>query len=85
MKPSRYNVKWAQEALENLRELVKPEAAQIVRKVARLEFGLHGNIKRLQDADYGFRLRMGRYRILFDLVGETILIQRIRHRKEACD
>jgi mRNA-degrading endonuclease RelE of RelBE toxin-antitoxin system/mRNA-degrading endonuclease toxin of MazEF toxin-antitoxin module len=61
----RYKVEYAASALENLRSLPKREADQILRKVLRLEHGLHGNIKRLQKADAAFRLRVGDYRILF--------------------
>lgn len=69
MSGARYAVRFTEEALKNLRELPQREAAQIVRKIARLEGGLHGNIKRLQSADFGYRLRMGNYRVLFDLKG----------------
>ncbi len=57
-------------------------ASQIVRKISRLEQGLHGNIKRLRQADFGYRLRMGDYRILFDIEDDTIVIQKIGHRKD---
>ncbi|MFY9619209.1 MAG: type II toxin-antitoxin system RelE/ParE family toxin [Pyrinomonadaceae bacterium] len=36
----------------------------------------------MREADFGYRLRMGDYRILFDLEGDTIVIQKIAHRKE---
>ena len=80
-----YTVRYADLALESLRELPKREAAQIIRKIARLEAGLHGNIKRLQSADFGYRLRMGHYRVLFDVQGDIILIQKIGHRKDVYD
>jgi mRNA interferase RelE/StbE len=65
--------------------LPKPQASQIVKKIARLENGLHGDIKRLQNVDCGYRLRMGDYRILFDVQGDTIVIQKIGHRKDVYD
>jgi len=77
-----YRIKYAASALEDLRSLPKREADQILRKIQRLEHGLHGNIKRLQNADVGFRLRMGDYRILFDVVGDRILIQKVGNRKD---
>lgn len=85
MNGKRYTVRYAELALENLRELPRREAAQIIRKIARLESGLHGNIKRLQEADFGYRLRMGNYRVLFDVRGDMILIQKIGHRKDVYD
>ena len=81
----RYKVEYATSALENLRSLPKRKAGQILRKVLRLEHGLHGNIKRLQNADAAFRLRMGDYRILFDVIGDRIVIQRVGNRKDVYD
>jgi len=60
----------------------KKVAAQILRKISRLENGLSGNVKRLRQADYAYRLRMGDYRILFDLEDDTIVIHKIGHRKD---
>ena len=73
------------EAEENLARLPKRIAAQIVSKLARLESGLSGNIKRLQHATAGYRLRSGDYRILFDIEAGTVIVQRVKHRKEAYD
>ena len=58
MANARYKVEYATSALEDLRSLPKREAGQILRKVLRLEQGLRGNIKRLQNADAAFRLTM---------------------------
>src|SRR2546423_13055231 len=55
---------------------------QILRKIERLESGLHGDIKRLRRADAAYGVRMGDYRI-FDLEGDVIIvIRRIGDRKE---
>lgn len=85
MSIQRFRIEYTATASEDLRSLPKREADQILRKIIRLEQGLHGNIKRLQNADFGFRLRMGNYRILFDTVDDRILIQRIGHRKDIYD
>ena len=85
MNGRRYTVRYSELALQNLRELPRREAAQIIKKIARLEQGLHGNIKRLQGADAGYRLRMGDYRVLFDVEGAIILVQKIGHRKDVYD
>ena len=76
------HVEYAELAMENLRALPKTVAAQIIRKISRLEGGLTGNIKRLRQADFAYRLRMGDYRILFDVEDDTIVIQKIGHRKD---
>lgn len=78
----RYHIEYAPSAIDDLRLLPKREADQILRKVLRLENGLHGNIKRLQNTDVGFRLRMGNYRVLFDVIGDKILVQKVGNRKD---
>ncbi|MGO9244006.1 MAG: type II toxin-antitoxin system RelE family toxin [Verrucomicrobiia bacterium] len=85
MNGKRYVVRYTELALENLGELPKREASQLIRKITRLEGGLHGNIKRLQGGDIGYRLRMGDYRVLFDVKDAIILVQKIGHRKDVYD
>ena len=85
MNGRRFSIQFSELALGNLRSLPKREAAQILKKIARLESGMQGNIKRLQGADIGYRLRMGNYRVLFDVQGDIILIQKIGHRKDVYD
>lgn len=85
MQPIRYKIEFADSIPDDLRSVSKKEAEQILRKIARLENGLHGNIKRLQNSDIGYRLRMGDYRILFDVEGDVIVIQKIGNRKDVYD
>src|SRR5438270_855798 len=63
MSSRRFHVEYAPLSVENLRALPKTVAGQIIRKISRLESGLTGNIKRLRQADFGYRLRMGDSRI----------------------
>ncbi|MGO8764284.1 MAG: type II toxin-antitoxin system RelE family toxin [Limisphaerales bacterium] len=85
MNGRRYEIEYGASALEDLDRLPQHERAQILRKIERLENGLHGNIKRLHDSDADFRLRMGDYRILFDIEGDVIVIRRIGNRKDIYD
>jgi mRNA interferase RelE/StbE len=78
-------IEYSEEALGDLRELPPRFADQIIRKISRLEHGFTGDIKRLQSADVGYRLRSGDYRILFDVIGNRILIQKIKKRAQAYD
>jgi mRNA interferase RelE/StbE len=82
MSSRRFHVEYAPLAVENLRAVPKTVASQIVRKISRLEQGLHGNIKQLRQSDFGYRLRMGDYRILFDVEDDTIVIQKVGNRKD---
>ncbi len=58
---------------------------QIASKIARLQRGFTGDIKKLQAADTVYRLRSGSYRILFELDDATIIIRTIRDRKKTYD
>ena len=78
----RHEIRFSQQALDALAELPSRHAAQITRKIERLQFGLAGDVKALRNAEYGFRLRMGDYRVLFDVKGDQVLIQKIGHRRE---
>jgi len=85
MNPQRYRIEYASSAIRDLDALPAKIRNQVIRKIERLHAGLHGNIKRLQDDDFTYRLRMGDYRILFDVEGELIIIRRVGHRKNIYD
>ena len=85
MNGRRYQIEYGDSALNDLDDLPVRERAQIIRKIERLEHGLHGNIKHLHNAEVAYRLRMGDYRILFDVAGDVIVIRRIGNRKDVYD
>lgn len=43
----------------------------------------YSNIKHLVASDFAYRMRVGNYRILFDVINDTIFIARILYRKDA--
>jgi mRNA interferase RelE/StbE len=85
MNGHRYQIEYGTSALDDLDGLPSRERAQILHKIERLEHGLHGDIKRLHAAEAAYRLRMGDYRILFDVEGDVIVIRRIGNRKDVYD
>ena len=85
MNGQRYQIEYGPSASHDLDDFPARERAQILRKIERLEHGLHGNIKHLHDAEAAYRLRMGDYRILFDVADDVILIRRIGNRKDVYD
>ena len=85
MNSHRFQIEYGSAALDDLDDLPARERTQILRKIERLQLGLHGNIKRLHDAEAAYRLRMGDYRILFDVGGGVIIIRRIGNRKDVYD
>ncbi len=85
MNSIRYRIEYGPAALDDLDALPAPRRAQILRKIERLQSGLHGNIKRLHRAEAMYRLRMGDYRVLFDVEGSVIIIRRLGDRKDIYD
>ena len=84
MKPI-LTIEYTETAIEDLKRLPSRIAAQILRKIERLKPQPRGDIKRLTAFDSDYRLRSGDYRILFDIEGQTLIVQRILNRKEAYD
>jgi mRNA interferase RelE/StbE len=76
---------YTETAIADLERLPPRVAGQIMRKIDRLQHGLQGDIKRLTQFDCDYRLRSGDYRILFDVEGQSVIIQRILHRRVAYD
>ena len=48
-----------------------------------MEENLQGDIKKLTNFVTEYRLRVGDYRVLFELERETIMIYRVKHRSKA--
>jgi mRNA interferase RelE/StbE len=82
---SAFKIIYDEKARADLDNLQPKNALQIVRKIRHLENGLHGDIKKLKGHDIAYRLRMGNFRILFDVDDDTITVRKIKDRKEAYD
>lgn len=85
MNAGRYRIEYGHTALRELDNLPEKPRAQILRKIERLQHGLHGDIKRLREAETAYRLRMGDYRVLFDVEGDVIVIRRVGDRQSIYD
>ena len=78
-----YQVEFKPRALKDLRGLPPEERKRIVAKAEALENDLAGDVKRLTNFTPEFRLRVGNYRILFEIEGSKVVVYRVRHRKDA--
>jgi mRNA interferase RelE/StbE len=72
-----------EEALGQLRALPKDLRKRIGERLAKLESGFTGDIKKLEGAENKYRLRVGNHRILFRLAGNQIQVYAVKDRKEA--
>jgi mRNA-degrading endonuclease RelE of RelBE toxin-antitoxin system len=76
-------IEYTDQALADLTVVPAAHADQITRKVERLRGGWIGDIKPLSHAEAGYRLRSGDYRVLFDCDGKTVVVRRIKNRRDA--
>lgn len=79
------SIKWTPKATKQLRKLDVQFQRPIVDAVKSLEaMPACQNIKALTDHAYGYRLRIGNFRVLFDWSGEIkiVEIQEVRKRDE---
>jgi mRNA-degrading endonuclease RelE of RelBE toxin-antitoxin system len=83
MPPFTYEVSIAASATEDLRALPANLFNTITRRINGLTDGIPGSVTRLANFGYDCRLRVGDYRILFDVRGAQITIRRVLHRRHA--
>jgi mRNA interferase RelE/StbE len=63
---------------------MSPEITRrILRKIEGMRDNLAGDVKRLVDFIPPYRLRVGDWRVLFDIDGTRILVHRVLHRSQA--
>ena len=66
-----------------MRLLPKPDAVRVANALEALCDNLTGDVKKLTNHTPEYRLRVGTYRALFEiLTPDLIMVYRIRHRKE---
>ncbi|PIF04897.1 MAG: plasmid stabilization protein [Arcobacter sp.] len=71
-------------AAKDIIGISEPFKNQIKKKIAGLQnYPNLTNIKKLKNYSPTHRLRVGNYRVLFDVEDDKIIIGRIKHRKEA--
>ena len=82
-----YDVQFTDVAIKSLRRLQKQEQRRILAQIRLLAQNPHtkSNVKRLVNFDVTYRLRVGQYRVLYDLEDELRIIDviDIRHRSRA--
>ena len=71
-------------AVKDLRKIDPKTKKRIHAKIQELtRFPRVSNVKKLTNFEPAYRLRVGNYRILFDVVEDQIEISHILHRKES--
>lgn len=70
-------------AEKDLRGIPKRDGERIAAAILALRSGLAGDVKRLTNFTPEYRLRVGEWRVLFEMEPDKITIYRILHRREA--
>ena len=79
-----YGIELKPRAVKDLRRVPKDQASRIADALEDLADGLKGDVKRLTNFTPEYRLRVGDYRVLFEIEDNSrIVVYRIRHRREA--
>jgi mRNA interferase RelE/StbE len=79
----RYEIRFKPRALKDGKKIPSNELVRIFEKIEALQDDLAGDVKRLTDFHPEYRLRVGDYRVLFEIEHDQVVVYRIRHRKDA--
>jgi len=81
-----YRIEWKTSALRELTKLDRPVVPRIVAAVESLaDNPFPTGVRKLKGTDHTYRIRVGDYRILYEVCQNVLRIQivRVRHRKDA--
>ena len=79
----RYQLEFKPKAVKDLQAIPRKTQQRILDKIERLQDNLQGDVKKLTNFTPEYRLRVGDYRVLFEIEQQALVIYRIRHRKES--
>jgi mRNA interferase RelE/StbE len=79
----KYDLRFKPRSVKDLKKLPAELRRQIIEKVEEMTEDSAGDIKQLTNFTSEYRLRIGDYRVLFEIEGNTIVVYRVRHRREA--
>ena len=79
-----YTVDLKPRAIKDMKSLQKQDAFRIANALELLQSDLAGDVKKLTNFTPEYRLRVGQFRVLFEIEDRTrIIIYRVVHRREA--
>lgn len=78
----KFDVQFKPKAVKDIERLPPRIQERVLSRVEEMRTDLSGDVKRLTKFTPEYRLRVGDYRVLFEIEDETIIIYRVRHRRE---
>ncbi|PZV27418.1 MAG: plasmid stabilization protein [Snowella sp.] len=79
----KYQVQFQSKAIKALEKIPTQERVKIVTKIEAMKNNLQGDVKKLTNFTPEYRLRVGKYRVLFEIEGEVLTIYQVKHRRDA--
>lgn len=79
----KYNIQFKPRAVKDIERLSSRIQLQIIKGIEAMSDDLKGDVKRLTNFTPEYRLRVGDYRVLFEVENKNIVVYRVRHRREA--
>jgi mRNA interferase RelE/StbE len=80
-----YQIEWKASALKELKRLDRKIISRLISAIDSLSANpFPSGVRKLQGADKTYRIRIGDYRIIYEVIHERIVIViiRVRHRKD---
>lgn len=78
-----YQVEFKPKAIKDLQSLPVEVQSRVLTKIELMQNNLTGDVKRLTNYAPEYRLRVGDYRVLFEIEEDILVIYRVKHRKDA--
>jgi len=75
-----YEIEFKPQALKDLSGIPRDYQEKVRDRLEEMRDGLKGDVRKLVNFQPPFRLRVGRYRVLFEVAGNRIVIYRIKIR-----
>ena len=80
-----YRIEMKPRAWRDLDSLPEQDAKRVFSRIQKLADDLAGDVKKLRHFSPGYRLRVGDWRVLFDVDGMHVSVYRILNRRDAYD
>jgi len=78
-----YSIEIRPKALKDLSNIDRATASRILSRIEALAMDLSGDVRRLVNMSPEYRLRVGDYRVLFDVDRLHVVVQRVLPRDKA--
>ncbi|MBE9057124.1 type II toxin-antitoxin system RelE/ParE family toxin [Sphaerospermopsis sp. LEGE 08334] len=78
-----YQIEFKPKAIKDLQKIPVNDRERIINKIEAMQEDLQEDVKRLTNFTPEYRLRVGDYRVLFELEEQTIIVYRVKHRSKA--